>query len=81
MNNNFNFTITNVIWIVGLVFATGIAYSQITYLEREIEKIDNKYQEKIEILHRRLEKKTRIVDEHADKIHDLELKLAKKECH
>lgn len=81
MNNNFNISVANIIWVIGLIFTAGIAYSQLTYLEREIEKIDTKYQEKIEVLHRRLEKKIQEINENTEKIHELELELAKNACH
>ena len=65
---DFKINIGNIIWIIGIIFAMGMAYSQIAQLGEDIE-----------ILDRRLEKKIKIINENEDRIVDLEKELAKLE--
>jgi len=60
--------IGNIIWIIGIIFTMGMAYSQIAQLGEDIE-----------ILDRRLEKKIKIINENEDRIVELEKELAKLE--
>ena len=53
--------IGNIIWIIGIIFTMGIAYSQIAQLSDDIEVIES-----------RLEKKIRLINECEDRIVDLE---------
>ena len=58
-------SVGNIIWIVGIIFTMGIAYSQIAQLGEDIMVLEN-----------RLEKKIKIINECEDRIVDLELELA-----
>ena len=58
-------SVGNIIWIVGIIFTMGIAYSQIAQLDEDILVLEN-----------RLEKKIKIINECEDRIVDLELELA-----
>ncbi len=57
-------SVGNIIWIVGIIFTMGIAYSQIAQLSEDVEVLD-----------RRLEKKIKIINECEDKIVELEKEL------
>ena len=54
-----------IIWIVGVIFTMGVAYSQIGQLEEDIK-----------VLEQRLEKKIKIINENDDRINELEKELA-----
>ena len=47
MNKDFTLSIGNIIWIVGIIFTMGTAYSQISHLEEHIviveKRLDKKY--------------------------------------
>ncbi len=60
--------IGNIIWIIGIIFTMGMAYSQIAQLGEDIE-----------ILDRRLEKKIKIINENEDRIVELEKEISKLE--
>jgi hypothetical protein len=60
--------IGNIIWIIGIIFTMGIAYSQIAQLSDDIEVIES-----------RLEKKIKLINECEDKIVDLEKDLIRLE--
>jgi CII-binding regulator of phage lambda lysogenization HflD len=63
-------SVGNIIWIIGIIFTMGIAYSQIAQLDEDIL-----------VLEKRLEKKIKIINECEDKIHELEKEFAKiKSC-
>tara|TARA_R110002012_G_scaffold174153_1_gene338913 strand:+ start:317 stop:532 length:216 start_codon:yes stop_codon:yes gene_type:complete len=66
MNKNFTFSIGNIIWIIGIIFTMGIAYSQIEQLDEDIKVLDQ-----------RLEKKIQIINDNEDRIIELEKELAK----
>jgi CII-binding regulator of phage lambda lysogenization HflD len=55
----------NIIWIVGIIFTMGTAYSNISHLEEHILTVE-----------KRLEKKIKVLNECEDKIIDLEKELA-----
>ena len=57
--------IGNIIWIIGIIFTMGIAYSQIGQLGEDIG-----------VLEQRLEKKIKIINECEDRIVELEKDLA-----
>jgi len=65
MQKDFTLSIGNIIWIVGIIFTMGIAYSQIAQLDEDIQ-----------VLERRLEKKIKLVNECEDRIVELEKDLA-----
>jgi|TARA_R110000765_G_scaffold127982_1_gene226075 hypothetical protein len=65
---DFKINIGNIIWIMGIIFTMGMAYSQIAQLGEDII-----------ILDRRLEKKIKIINENEDRIVELEKELAKLE--
>jgi energy-converting hydrogenase Eha subunit H len=65
MQKDFTLSIGNIIWIIGIIFTMGTAYSQIAQLEEDIE-----------VLERRLEKKIKLVNECEDRIVELEKDLA-----
>ena len=50
-------SVGNIIWIVGIIFTMGIAYSQIAQLDEDII-----------VLEKRLEKKIKIINECEDRI-------------
>jgi hypothetical protein len=56
--------IGNIIWIIGIIFTMGIAYSQIAQLSDDIV-----------VIEARLEKKIRLINECEDKIVELEKEL------
>ena len=56
--------IGNIIWIIGIIFTMGIAYSQIAQLSDDMVVIES-----------RLEKKIKLINECEDKIVDLEKEL------
>ena len=58
-------SVGNIIWIIGIIFTMGIAYSQIAQLGEDINVLD-----------KRLEKKIKIINECEDRIVELEKELA-----
>jgi|TARA_R100001463_G_scaffold45900_3_gene94419 uncharacterized protein YybS (DUF2232 family) len=66
IQKDFTISIGNIIWIIGIIFTMGIAYSQIGQLDEDIQ-----------VLEQRLEKKIKIINECEDKIHELEKDIAK----
>tara|TARA_R110001592_G_scaffold258637_1_gene522471 strand:- start:249 stop:467 length:219 start_codon:yes stop_codon:yes gene_type:complete len=66
ISKNLEISIGNIIWIVGIIFTMGIAYSQIGQIEEDVI-----------VLEQRLEKKIKIINEFDDKINKLEIELAK----
>lgn len=58
-------SVGNIIWIVGIIFTMGIAYSQIAQLDEDILVLD-----------KRLDKKIKIINECEDRIIELEKELA-----
>jgi len=58
-------SVGNIIWIVGIIFTMGIAYSQIAQLDEDILVLD-----------KRLEKKIKVINECEDRIVELEKELA-----
>ena len=66
MKKDFTLSIGNIIWIMGVIFSMGIAYSQIVQLGEDIS-----------VLERRLEKKIKVINENEDRINELEKELAK----
>ena len=61
---DFTLNIGNIIWIIGIIFTMGIAYSQI-----------NQLGEDLEVLETRLEKKIKVINECSDRIVNLEKEL------
>ena len=59
-------SVGNIIWIVGIIFTMGIAYSQIAQLDEDII-----------VLEKRLEKKIKVINECEDRIVELEKELAR----
>lgn len=57
-------SVGNIIWIIGVIFTMGVAYSQIGQLEEDIK-----------VLEQRLEKKIKIINENEDRIIDLEKEI------
>ena len=66
MGKDFTLSIGNIIWIIGIIFTMGMAYSQIAQLDEDIQVLEN-----------RLEKKIKIINENEDRIVELEKELAK----
>ena len=62
---NFTLNLGNIIWIIGIIFTMGIAYSQINQLGVDIT-----------VLEKRLEKKIKIINENEDRIVELEKDIA-----
>jgi energy-converting hydrogenase Eha subunit H len=70
ISKNLEISIGNIIWIIGVIFTMGVAYSQIGQLEEDIK-----------VLEQRLEKKIKIINENEDRIVDIEKELEKiKHC-
>ena len=65
ISKNLEVNVGNIIWIVGVIFTMGVAYSQIGQLEEDIK-----------VLEQRLEKKIKIINENDDKINELEKEIA-----
>ena len=65
IQKDFTISIGNIIWIIGIIFTMGIAYSQIAQLDEDII-----------VLEKRLEKKIKIINECEDRIVELEKELA-----
>jgi|TARA_R110000823_G_C15910171_1_gene497673 hypothetical protein len=61
---DFTLNIGNIIWIIGIIFTMGIAYSQINQLGEDLEVLEN-----------RLEKKIKVINECSDRIVNLEKEL------
>ena len=59
-------SVGNIIWIIGIIFTIGVAYSQIAQLEEDLVVLEN-----------RLEKKIKILNENEDRIVEIEKELAK----
>ena len=59
-------SVGNIIWIIGIIFTMGIAYSQIAQLDEDIL-----------VLEKRLEKKIKVINECEDRIVELEKELAR----
>ncbi len=66
IQKDFTLSIGNIIWVIGIIFTMGIAYSQIGQLGEDIV-----------VLEKRLEKKIKVINECEDKINDLEIEIAK----
>jgi CII-binding regulator of phage lambda lysogenization HflD len=66
ISKDLQISVGNIIWIIGIIFTMGIAYSQIGQLEEDIV-----------VLERRLEKKIKVINELDEKINKLEIELAK----
>ena len=66
ISKNLEISIGNIIWMIGIIFTMGIAYSQIGQLDEDII-----------VLEKRLEKKIKIINELDSKINKLELELAR----
>jgi uncharacterized protein YybS (DUF2232 family) len=66
MQKDFTISIGNIIWIIGIIFTMGTAYSQIGQLDEDIK-----------VLEQRLEKKIKVINENADRIVELEKELAR----
>jgi|TARA_R110002020_G_scaffold189618_2_gene388871 hypothetical protein len=64
MGKDFTLSIGNIIWIIGIIFTMGIAYSQIAQLGEDIA-----------VLEKRLEKKIKMINENEDRIVELEKEL------
>ena len=70
ISKNLEISVGNIIWIIGIIFTMGIAYSQIGQLDEDIK-----------VLEQRLEKKIKIINENENRIVDLEKEIAKiKSC-
>lgn len=64
--------IGNIIWIIGIIFTMGIAYSQIAQLSDDMT-----------VLEQRLEKKIKMINESEDRIVELEkdlIRLEESQC-
>jgi|TARA_R110000822_G_scaffold3883_1_gene16530 hypothetical protein len=61
---DFTLNIGNIIWIIGIIFTMGIAYSQI-----------NQLGEDLKVLEARLEKKIKVINECEDRIVEIEKEL------
>ena len=66
INKNLEISIGNIIWIIGIIFTMGIAYSQIGQLSEDLK-----------VLEQRLEKKIKVINECEDTINELKIELAK----
>jgi len=69
MQKDFTISIGNIIWIIGIIFTMGIAYSQIGQLDEDVK-----------VLEPRLEKKIKVINQLDEKINKLELETAKLNC-
>jgi uncharacterized protein YybS (DUF2232 family) len=69
MQKDFTISIGNIIWIIGIIFTMGIAYSQIGQLDEDVK-----------VLEQRLEKKIKVINQLDEKINKLELETAKLNC-
>ena len=65
IGRNLEVNVGNIIWIIGVIFTMGVAYSQIGQLEEDIN-----------VLEQRLEKKIKIINENDDRINELEKEIA-----
>ncbi len=66
ISKNLEVNVGNIIWIVGIIFTMGIAYSQIAQLDEDII-----------VLEKRLEKKIKLLNECEDRIVEIEKELAR----
>jgi hypothetical protein len=65
IHKDLTLSVGNIIWIIGIIFTMGIAYSQIAQLGEDIT-----------VLEQRLEKKIKIINECEDRIVELEKEIA-----
>ena len=66
ISKNLEISIGNIIWMIGIIFTMGIAYSQIGQLDEDIK-----------VLEQRLEKKIKVINENEDRIIEIEKDLAR----
>ena len=66
ISKNLEISIGNIIWMIGIIFTMGIAYSKIGQLDEDIK-----------VLEQRLEKKIKVINENEDRIIELEKDLAR----
>ena len=66
MKKDFTLSLSHIVWVIGIIFMAGIAYSNITHLEHEIT-----------VLEQRLEKKIKVINSCEDRIVELEKSIAK----
>ena len=66
ISKNLEISIGNIIWMIGIIFTMGIAYSQIGQLDEDIK-----------VLEQRLAKKIKVINENEDRIVELEKELAR----
>lgn len=72
MMKDLTLNIGNIIWIIGIIFTMGIAYSQIAQLSDDMV-----------VLEARLEKKIKMINESEDRIVELEkdlIRLEESQC-
>ena len=66
ISKNLEISVGNIIWIIGIIFTMGIAYSQIGQLDEDIL-----------VLEQRLDKKIKVINKLEEKINSLEVQLAR----
>ena len=88
MDKKFNISISNIIWIVTLIFAAGGAYIKMEYQAQKIIELETKIttqwgminakssKEEVKIVEERLSKKIREINNHDDRIDDIELYIS-----
>ncbi len=59
-------SIQTAIWVIGGIFGAGITYSHVTHVESTVQ-----------VLERRLDKKSKIIEENKKEIVELKIRLAK----
>ena len=50
MQKDFTISIGNIIWIIGIIFTMGIAYSQIGQLDEDIKVLEQRLEKKIKVI-------------------------------
>ena len=64
IQKDYTLSIGNIIWVVGIIFSMGMAYSQIGQID-----------ENIKVLEQRLDKKIKLLNECEDRIIELEKEI------
>lgn len=72
-----NFSLANIIWIIGVIFMAGIAYSEIKYLSAKLDEQEIIFNERIMIIDQRLDKKIKELNDLDSRTISLEIELAR----
>ncbi len=49
MAKDFNISLSHIVWVIGVIFMAGAAYSNITHLEHEIVILEKRLEKKLKL--------------------------------